>query len=104
MHDNYICFRAFRINFIINTDAVHNLIKARSPHPETKILKEDTLHVSGITKGIIETLGFIQVSLMGHPNGSYGSVKFYVVFNNFLIPRRDLRKRFPKEIFSDYQL
>jgi len=53
--------------FMIDTGAEPNLIKARNVHSDTQILREDKLHIMGVTDDFVESLGSIQVSLMGHP-------------------------------------
>jgi len=50
---------------MIDTGAESNIIKARSVHPDTQILREDKLHIVGVTDGFVELLGSVQVSLTG---------------------------------------
>jgi len=63
--------------FMIDIGAEPNLIKARNVHPDTQILREDKLHIVGVTDGFAESLGSIQVSLMGY------LLRMDVVPNNF---------------------
>jgi len=56
-----------------------NLIKARSLHPNTQILREDKLHIVGATDGFVESHSSVQVSLMRHP------LRMDVLLDNFLI-------------------
>jgi len=69
---------------MIDTGAEPNLIKARNVHPDTQILREDKLHIVGLTDGFVESLGSIQVSLMGHP------LRMDVVPNNFPILQKEI--------------
>jgi len=52
---------------MLDTDAELNLIKARSIHPDTQILREDKLHIVGVTDSFEELLNSVQVSRIGHP-------------------------------------
>jgi len=61
-----------------------NLIKARNVHSDTQILREDKLHIVGVTDGFAESLGSIQVSLIGHP------LRMDVVPDNFSIPQEGI--------------
>jgi len=51
----------------------------KSAHPDRQILREDKLHIVGVTDGVVESLGLTQVSLMGHP------LRMDVVPDNFPI-------------------
>jgi len=52
---------------MIDTGAAPNVIKQRSIHPSTPIARDDPLYLSGITSGRVETLGTIEIQMMGHP-------------------------------------
>jgi len=52
---------------MIDTGAVPNVVKQRSIHPETPIVRNEPLFLSGITSGRVETLGTIEVQIMGYP-------------------------------------
>jgi len=52
---------------MIDTGAAPNVIKQRSIHPNTPISRDDPLYLSGITNGRVETLGTINIRMMGHP-------------------------------------
>jgi len=77
--------------FMIDTGAEPNFIKARNVHPDTQILREDKLHIVDVTDGFVESLGSIQVSLMGHP------LRMDVVPDNFPIQEGILRTDFLKD-------
>jgi len=64
---------------LLDTGADPNLIKARNLKPNTTILREDTLYLSGIGIGYTKTLGSIEISFMGL------RVKFHVVPDTFEI-------------------
>jgi len=66
--------------FMIDTGAEPNLIKARNVQSDMQILREDKLYIVDVTDGFIESLGSIQVSLMGYP------LRMDVVPDNFSIP------------------
>jgi len=69
---------------MIDTGAAPNVIKKRSLHPEIIIKRDDTLFLSGITNGRVETLGSIEISVMGHP------VTLHVVPDNFPIAQEGI--------------
>jgi len=69
---------------MVDTGAAPNVIKKRSLHPETVIKRGDTLFLSGITNGRVETLGSIEISVMGHP------VTLHVVPDNFPIAQEGI--------------
>jgi len=56
-----------------------NVIKARSVHPDAQILRENKLHIVGVTDGFIESLDSIRVSLIRQP------LRIDVVPDNFPI-------------------
>jgi hypothetical protein len=41
--------------FMLDTGAQPNLVEARCVHPDTQILREDKLHIEGITDGYVES-------------------------------------------------
>jgi len=69
---------------MIDRRAEPNLIKARNVHPDMQILREDKLHIVGVTDGFVESLGSIQVSLMEHP------LRMDVVPDNFQISQEGI--------------
>lgn len=72
------------INFMIDTGAAPNVIKQRSLHPDVSINHDDPLYLSGISSGKVETLGSIEVSILGYP------VSLYIVPNNFPIAQEGI--------------
>jgi len=64
---------------MLDTDAELNLINARSLHLDMQILRENKLHIVGVTDDFVESLRSVQVILMAHP------LKMDVVFDNFPI-------------------
>jgi len=52
---------------MIDTGAVLNVVKQRNIHSETPIVRNDPLYLSDITSGRVETLGTIEVQIMGYP-------------------------------------
>jgi len=48
---------------MLDTGAEPNLIKARSVHPDTQILRKNKLHIVSITDGFAKSFGSVQVSL-----------------------------------------
>jgi len=69
---------------MVDTGAAPNVVKKRSLHPEAVIKKNDTLFLSGITSGRVETLGSVEISVMGHP------VALHVVPDNFPIAQEGI--------------
>jgi len=69
---------------MVDTGAAPNVVKKRSLHPETVLKRDDTLFLSGITNGRVETLGSIKISVMGHP------VTLHVVPDNFPIAQEGI--------------
>jgi hypothetical protein len=78
-------------------------VKARCVHPDTQILREDKLHIDGITDGYVESLGSIQVSFKGH------SITMHVVPDDFRILQEGIletdffKNRHPVDIRYDEQ-
>jgi len=70
-------------SFMIDTGAAPNLIKKRALRPDVKI-RAETMALSGITDGNIETLGAVDIILKGHP------VTLQVVDNNFPISQEGI--------------
>jgi len=69
---------------MVDTGAAPNVIKKRSLHPEAVIKRDDTLFLSGITNGRVETLGSVEIFVMGHP------VTLHVVPDNFPIAQEGI--------------
>lgn len=82
---------------MVDTGAAPNIVKKSSIHPETLIIRNDPLYLSGITSGRAETLGSINIELMGHP------VTLHVVPNNFPIAQKGiLGSDFLRDAASDF--
>lgn len=71
-------------NFMIDTGAAPNVIKRRSLHPDAEIKHDNPLYLSGISSGKVETLGSIEISILGH------SVSLYIVPDNFPIAQEGI--------------
>lgn len=69
---------------MIDTGATPNVVKKRSLHSQTPIAHDDPLYLSGITNGRVETLGSVEISLLGHP------VNLHVVPDNFPIAQEGI--------------
>lgn len=69
---------------MVDTGADLNVIKERSVHPDVPISHTESLLLSGITKGTVETLGSIQILLEGHP------VTLHLVPNTFPIAQEGI--------------
>lgn len=69
---------------MVDTGAAPNLIKKRNVHPETPISSQETLLLSGITKGKVKTLGSINIIFMGYP------LTFHIVPDNFPIAQEGI--------------
>lgn len=71
-------------NFMIDTGAAPNVIKKRSLHPDVEIKHDNPLYLSGISSGRVETLGSIEILVLGH------SVSLHVVPDNFPIAQEGI--------------
>lgn len=71
-------------NFMIDTGAAPNVIKKRSLHPDVEIKHDNPLYLSGISSGKVETLGSIEIQVLGH------SVSLHVVPDNFPIAQEGI--------------
>jgi transposase InsO family protein len=69
---------------MIDTGAAPNVIKKRSLHSDVFINHDDPLLLSGITSGRVETLGSVEILIMGYP------VTLYVVPDNFPIAQEGI--------------
>jgi len=65
---------------MIDMATAPNLVKARNLHPETRVLREETLHLMEIVPGHFETLGTVQAQFKGH------LIKFHIIPNHFSTP------------------
>lgn len=69
---------------MIDTGAAPNVIKKRSLHPDVEIKQDNPLYLSGISSGKVETLGSIEILVLGH------SVSLHIVPDNFPIAQEGI--------------